>query len=76
MGYLDEKLFKCSGHMTKMASRPIYGKTFKNLLLRNQEAMNLKLGIQHRILKYCQICSNDDTGLTVTILYDMVKFVS
>ena len=29
-------------HMTKMASRPIYGKTFKNLLLRNQEADDLE----------------------------------
>ena len=31
------------GHMTKMASRPIYGKkTFKTLLLRNQEADDLE----------------------------------
>ena len=30
------------GHMTKMASSPIYGKTFKNLLLWNQEADDLE----------------------------------
>ena len=30
------------GHMTKMASRPIYGKTFKNLLLWNQKADDLE----------------------------------
>ena len=29
--------------------------------------MTLKLGIQHRVLKYYQICSNDETGLTMTI---------
>ena len=26
--------------------------------------MTLKLGMQHRVLKYDQVCSNDDTGLT------------
>ena len=29
--------------------------------------MTLKLGIQHRVLRYYQICSNDDPGLTMTI---------
>ena len=29
--------------------------------------MTLKLGIQHRLLKYNQICSNVDTVLTLTI---------
>ena len=29
------------GHMTKMAAMPIYGKTLKNLLLRNQTADDL-----------------------------------
>ena len=28
--------------------------------------MTLKLGMQHRVLKYYQICSNDDTWLTLT----------
>ena len=28
--------------------------------------MTLKLGMQHRVLKYCQVCSNDDHGLTLT----------
>ena len=28
--------------------------------------MTLKLGMQHRVLKYCQVCSNDDPGLTLT----------
>ena len=28
--------------------------------------MTLKLGMQHRVLKYYQVCSNDDPGLTMT----------
>ena len=28
--------------------------------------MILKLGMQHRVLKYYQVCSNNDLGLTVT----------
>ena len=30
------------GHMTKMATMPIYGKNLKNLLLRNQKADDLE----------------------------------
>ena len=30
------------GHMTKMAAMPLYGKTLKNLLLRNQKADDLE----------------------------------
>ena len=28
--------------------------------------MTLKLGMQHRVLKYYQVCSNDDPGFTLT----------
>ena len=28
--------------------------------------MTLKLGMQHWVLKYCQVCSNDDPELTLT----------
>ena len=28
--------------------------------------MTLKLGMQHRVHKYYQVCSNDDPGLTIT----------
>ena len=28
--------------------------------------MTLKLVMQHRVLKYYQVCSNDDPGLTLT----------
>ena len=30
--------------------------------------MTLKLGMQHRVLEYYQVCSNDDPGLTLTYL--------
>ena len=30
--------------MTKMAAMPIYGKTFKNLLLQNQKSYDLEAG--------------------------------
>ena len=54
--------------MTKMAAMPIHGKNLKNLLLRNQKAYDLELGMYHWVLEYYQICSNDDTGLTLTYL--------
>ena len=41
---LDAGTKVCSngpGHMTKMVAMPIYGKTFKNLLLQNQKADDL-----------------------------------
>ena len=28
--------------------------------------MTLKLGMQHRMVQYYQVCSNDDRGLTLT----------
>ena len=28
--------------------------------------MTLKLGMQHRVLEYYQVCSNDESGLTLT----------
>ena len=48
------------GHMIKMATIPIiYGKMLKRPMI-------LKLGMQHRVLEYYQVCSNDDPGLTMT----------
>ena len=51
---------KGPGHMTKMATMPIYGKNLKI------SSPTLKLGMQHRVLEYYQICSNDDHRLTLT----------
>ena len=30
--------------------------------------MTLKLGMQHWVFEYCQVCSNDDPELTLTYL--------
>ena len=60
-------------HMTKMTAMPLYGKNIKNLLLRNQKADNLEIGMHHRVLKYYQISSNVDPGLILT--YFMVSRV-
>ena len=54
------------GHMTKMAAMSIYGENLKNLLLRNQKTEKIESWMQHRVLKYYQVCSNDDPGLTMT----------
>ena len=56
------------GRMTKMAAVPIYGKNLKkNLLLWNQKADDrMNLGMHHWVIKYYQVCSNDDPGLNLT----------
>ena len=55
------------GHMTSMATMPIYGKNLKkNFFSGTKMPMALKLGMQHRVLKYYQVCSNDNPGLTLT----------
>ena len=41
MGWGNKSLFKCLGHMTNMASMPVYGKNLKNLLW-NQKANDLE----------------------------------
>ena len=40
------------GHMTNIAAMPIYGTNLKNLLLRTNRPMTLKLS------KYVESCSN------------------
>ena len=58
---------KNPGHMTKMATMPIYGKNVKKSSSPDPKgSMTLKLGMQHQVHKYYQVCSNDDTGLTLT----------
>ena len=58
------------GYMTKMAAMPIYGKNIK----KSSTPVTLKLGMQHRVIKYFQVCSNDNPGLTLTYFYGKVKF--
>ena len=53
--------------MTKMAAMPIYGKNLKKIFISGtKRPMILKLGMQHWVLEYYKICSNDDPGLTLT----------
>ena len=55
-----------TGHMTKMATMPIYGKNLKKIFSGTKRPMTLKLGMQHRMHEYYQVCSNDDPWLTLT----------
>ena len=53
--------------MTKMAAMPKYGKNHKKIFFSGTKMlMTLKLIMQHWVLEYCQICSNDNPGLTLT----------
>ena len=52
------------GHITKMAAMPIYCENLK--ISSSKRLMTLKLGMQHQVLEYYQVCSNDDLGLTLT----------
>ena len=55
------------GLITKMAAMPIYSKNLKKVFFSGtKRLMTLNLGMQHRVLKYYQICSNHDTGMTLT----------
>ena len=55
------------GHMTKMAAMPIYGKNLKKFFFsKTKRPMALKLGMQHWVLKYYQVCSNNDPVLALT----------
>ena len=60
-------MFKWSRSHDKMAAMPIYGKNLKKIFFSGiKRPMNLKLGMQHQVLEYYQVCSNDDPGLTLT----------
>ena len=54
-------------HMTNVAAMPIYSKNLKKIFFSGtKRPVTLKVGMQHRVLKYFQICSNDDPELTLT----------
>ena len=53
-------------HMTKMSPCPYMVKTLKKFFSRTKWPMTLKLGMQHWVIVYYQICSNDDLGLILT----------
>ena len=63
------------GHMTNMAAMPIYGKNYKKVFSGTEWPMTLNVGIQHRVLKYYQVCSNDNPGLTYfTVRSNLVPY--
>ena len=45
---------------------PYTVKTLKIVISGTKRLMTLKLGMQHWVLEYYQVCSNDDPGLTLT----------
>ena len=53
------------GHMTNMATMPIFNKKPWKNFSGTKRAMTLKVCMQHRVLEYYQVCSNDDSGLTI-----------
>ena len=44
---------------------PYMVKTLKLFFFRTKKLMTLELGMQHRVLEYYQVCSNDDPELTL-----------
>ena len=55
------------GHMTKMAAMPIYDKNIKKIIFSaTKRLMTMQVGMQHWVLEYYKVSSNDDPGLTLT----------
>ena len=62
--------------MTKMATMPIYGINLKKIFFSGaKRLMTLKLGMQHWVLEYYQVCSTDDSGLTMTYFTTRLNLV-
>ena len=60
--------------MTKMAAILIYGKNLNKIIFSgSKRPMTLKVGMQHWVLEYYQICSNDDPKMTLTSLSNLFK---
>ena len=66
-GYGNDSTFKwCMSH-GKYVVMPIYGKNLKKAFFsRTKRPITLKVSMLHRVLKYFQVCSNDDPELTLT----------
>ena len=55
------------GHMTKLATMPIYSKKHEKFFFsKTKRLMTLKACMQHQVLKCYQVYSNGDSGLTLT----------
>ena len=65
------------GHMTKMATTPIYGKNPSNIFFSGTGGPILtKLGMYYRGLQPLIVCSNDDPGVTLTYFMARSNLVS
>ena len=67
------------GHMAKMAVIPIFGENL-NLMVKiffsgTKTPMTLKVGMQHRVLEYYEVYSNDDPELTLIYFVARSKLV-
>ena len=56
----------CIGHMTKMATMPIYGKNPLKIFSGTKRPMDLGLGMEHLGCRPSPICTNDESRLTLT----------
>ena len=55
------------GHMTKMATMPIYGKNPSNIFFSETNGLiSMKLGVKHPWLKYYNVSVNHDPLMTLT----------
>ena len=44
------------GHMSKMATMPIYGENLKNFFPGTKKLVILKISMEHWVVEYYQIC--------------------
>ena len=67
-----------AGHMTKMAAVPIYGKKPSKIFFSGtgRPISTKKLGMKHRGLLPIIICSNNDTGVSLTYFTARSNFVT
>ena len=61
--------------MTKLATMPILGKNFKIIFSGTKKPMTLNVGLRHWVLEYYQVCSNDDSGMTLAYFKASSNFV-
>ena len=66
-----------AGHMTKMATTPLYGKnTSKIFFSETVGPISTKLCMKHLGLQPIIDCSNDDPGLTLTYFMERSNLVT
>ena len=64
----------CSVHMTKIAAMPIYGKNLQISSQTELSPMNLKLSMNHYVLKLYKVYINAYPSVDLDLFFDNVKF--